>query len=365
MKKERLQYCDALKTISIFLIVAIHVLAFFRDTYVSTNRLYYTLIIFVDALTRVGVPIFFMITGTFMLSKKREEKYSTYLLKRLPKLVIPFFLISIIYYLYENNKNGMTGSLLNFLQVFTSSGGVKYHFWFMYIIIMIYIFIPFLRVLVQNLKKKELRNLIIVIFILGNVLKTVNYYLGNYKYSILTGFCLSDLVTYMNYVFLGYYLYKYEIHYKTIKWLYALGVIFIILIPFADMLYITDSRNDAMLTCVSIFPFIPSIAFYLLFKNNYSKWKIPELIKKGVHLIAPVTLYIYLLHVIIMEVIMEVFNRFWFHQSLIENAAYYLTVFICTILFSSIVAIICNYICRFCSQTIVRLFKREELPNDG
>ena len=157
MKKERLQYCDAHKTISIFLIVAIHVLAFFRDTYVSTNRLYYTLITFVDALTRVGVPIFFMITGTFMLSKKREEKYSTYLLKRLPKLVIPFFLISIIYYLYENNKNGMTGSLLNFLQVFTSSGGVKYHFWFMYIIIMIYIFIPFLRVLVQNLKKKELR----------------------------------------------------------------------------------------------------------------------------------------------------------------------------------------------------------------
>lgn len=73
MKKERLQYCDALKTISIFLIVAIHVLAFFRDTYVSTNRLYYTLITFVDALTRVGVPIFFMITGTFMLSKNEKK----------------------------------------------------------------------------------------------------------------------------------------------------------------------------------------------------------------------------------------------------------------------------------------------------
>lgn len=364
MKKERLQYCDALKTISIFLIVAIHVLAFFRDTYVSTNRLYYTLITFVDALTRVGVPIFFMITGTFMLSKKREEKYSTYLLKRLPKLVIPFFLISIIYYLYENNKNGMTGSLLNFLQVFTSSGGVKYHFWFMYIIIMIYIFIPFLRVLVQNLKKKELRNLIIIIFVLGNVLKTINYYLGNYNYNLFRGFCLSDLVTYINYVLLGYYLYTYEVNTALRKKIYILGIIFILILPFADMLYIDNARNDAMLTCVSIFPFIPSIAFYLLFKYNYNQWKVPAIITKIINIIAPVTLYIYLLHVIIMEVVMKLINKFWFPQNIFENAIYYFGVYIITFVITSILAIICNRIYHFCETKVNGIIKKKESANE-
>lgn len=364
MIKKRLKYCDALKAIAILLIVAIHVLAFFRDTYVSTNKLYYTLLTFVDSLTRVGVPIFFMVTGTLMLSKKKEEKYSIYLVKRLPKLVIPLLLISFVYYLYENNKNGTPGSILNFLQIVTSSGGIKYHFWFMYIIIMIYIFIPFIKVLVQNLKKNELKNLIITIFIFGNVLKTLNYYLGNYNYSLFSGFCLSDLITYMNYVLLGYYLYTYEVSTALRKKFYIFGIIFILILPIADMLYIDDSRNDAMLTCVSLFPFIPSIAFYLLFKYNYNHQKIPTVINKIIDIISPITLYIYLLHVIIMETIMKLINQLWFPQNILENAIYYLCVYITTFITTCILAIICSRIYKFCETKIKSIFKKKEYINE-
>src|SRR5699024_10071113 len=107
-------------------------------------------------------------------------------------------------------------------------------FWFMYIIILIYIFIPFIKVLVQNLKRNELRNLIIVIFILGNVLKTINLYTSKIDITLFTGITLKDITIYSNYVLLGYYLYNYDIKQNTRKKIYIIGILCILLIPIAD-----------------------------------------------------------------------------------------------------------------------------------
>ena len=180
--KERVKYCDTLKAISIILVILIHVFSIYRDLYINSNRLYYTILTLGDSFTRIAVPSFLMITGIFMLSKKGETSYKDYLMKRMPKLIIPFIIFSIVYYLYEKIKAEETLSLLSFFQVFTSYGGAKYHLWFMYVIIIIYLLIPFISILVKALKKKELRNLIILIFVMGNVINFI--YLVSYKYDV-------------------------------------------------------------------------------------------------------------------------------------------------------------------------------------
>ena len=133
------------------------------------KTLKYAILTFFDSLTRVAVPMFFMITGSFMLSNKKNEKYLEYIKKRIPNLFIPFFLISIIYYMVNQYNLKENLSIIDFVGLFTT-GNIKYHFWFMYTIIMIYMFIPFIKKLVQNISKKELITLINLIFIFGNVM---------------------------------------------------------------------------------------------------------------------------------------------------------------------------------------------------
>ena len=174
MKKERVKYCDALRFWAIVSVILIHIFADFRDSYLVQDRLCYFIVTFFDSITRMGVPIFFMLTGIFMLGSNKEESYTQFLKKRVSKLFIPFFLISIVYYIYEGFKNNTSLSILSFLNVFTSNQ-IKYHFWFMYSIILIYLVLPFVKKLVQDLSKKELRTLIFVIFS-GNVLFGITFF---------------------------------------------------------------------------------------------------------------------------------------------------------------------------------------------
>ena len=355
MKQKRIKYIDALRVIAIISVVAIHVFADFRDTYINTNRLYYGLITLLDSFTRMGVPIFFMITGAFMLSKKETKKYSQFLKQRLPKLLIPFFIISIIYFIYEGITQDKPLTVIEFIKQFTSSGGVKYHFWFIYIIILIYIFIPFIKVLVQNLKRNELRNLIIVIFILGNVLKTINLYTSKIDITLFTGITLKDITIYSNYVLLGYYLYNYDIKQNTRKKIYIIGILCILLIPIADLLLIDNMRNDVILGSTSCFPLIPSMALFLLLKYQYNNWNIPKIIDKIEQKSAPLIFYIYMIHVLIMELITKQLQKIWIPNRFIERGLYYFIIFLSTVILSYIIAIIFHKIYSFCEHKIKKI----------
>ena len=157
---KRIKYCDVLKALAIILVILIHVLGVYRDVFINSNKVYYFFLSLLDSIDRIAVPSFFMVTGILMLNKKPEKNYSTYLKKRMPKLIITFTIFSLIYYIYETYKANQTLSVFNFTKTFLTYGGFKYHLWFMYEIIRIYILIPFLYPFIKSLKKVELKNLI-------------------------------------------------------------------------------------------------------------------------------------------------------------------------------------------------------------
>ena len=353
--KERVKYCDTLKALSIILVILIHVFSIYRDLYINTNRLYYTILTLGDSFTRIAVPSFLMITGIFMLSKKSEKNYKDYLFKRMPKLIVPFIIFSVVYYLYEKIKAGETISLLQFFQVFTTYGGAKYHLWFMYVIIIIYLFIPFISILVKSLKKKDLKTLIILIFIMGNVINFIYLFSNKYNINLFRGIALSDISICINYLFVGYYLYNNNIKRSTRKIIYVLGIISIILMPIFDGLHIDNMRNDVTFTVSSIFPIFPSISSFLFLKYNYEKLKIPNIIEKTAANIASVSLYIYMIHVIILEYVnkyaLEIIPATRFLNSIILIVL----VLIITSILSIIAAFIFNYIYKWISKQIINL----------
>lgn len=355
---QRVKYCDFLKGLSIILVILIHIFSTYRGIYFEENKIYYFILSLGDSFTRIAVPTFFMITGIFMLSKNYNESYKQYFFKRMPKLIISFLVFSIVYYIYEIRKSSGTYSLLYFLQTLTTYGGFKYHLWFMYEIIRIYLLIPFISILVKNITKKKLSNLIILIYILGNVGIFSQMFSYKYGYNLLSGLPLSSLAICINYLLLGYYLYNNDISKKNRKRMYILGIISIILMPIFDMIYIGDTRigEDFVYTISSIFPIFPSMATFVFVKYNYEKFHIAKRVEKVMSKIANNSLYIYLVHVIIVEYITKFIMKYLEVYSFpIAIISIIITLILATII-SYIASVIINYMYNLIAKILKRLF---------
>ena len=149
--KKRIEYLDQLRFCAILSIILLHCIAIFRYQYYGNDSLSFFAMTFLDAFTRFGVPMFFMLTGALMLPKK-EENYKEFFQKRIWKLIVAYVFFSGIYYLY---KVGTNINLFEFVRQVTSFK-TEYHLWFMPVIIIIYTFIPFIKKMVNHLEEKEL-----------------------------------------------------------------------------------------------------------------------------------------------------------------------------------------------------------------
>lgn len=353
--KQRVRYCDLLRFLAIISVILIHVVADFRQLYLLDNKNYYFLFTVFDSLARTGVPLFFMFTGMFLLNSKKEEKYSDFVKKTVKKLVIPLIVVSFVYYVYDCWALASTSfSLFDFITGLYSNN-IKYHLWYMYSIILIYLLIPFLRVGVQHLKKTELRNLIILIFVLGFCTSTLTQFCDYFEIPNFDGISYPTILTQINYLLLGYYLYKYKVAEKFRKPLYVLGIVSFICIPVLDYLLMTGVRWEPFSPPERIFPFFMTIALFVFVKENYDKWHVSERLEKFFALVASLSLYIYLLHVLVLEFSRKVIYHFINPVGLWPN----LLMFICLLLITAVGTFILSYVLRkfiiFCKT---KLFKR-------
>ena len=298
--RRRILYLDRLRFFAILTIILLHIIALFRWKYFNINNNYFILLTFLDSFTRVGIPIFFMLTGTLMFPKK-DEKYKEFFKNRVLKLIIAYFSFCIVYYIYNVLIGKYSFSIYEFLRLSTS-GSIAYHLWFMPIIILIYIFIPFIKKIVLHLKNKELLNMIIIIFILGNCLIGLEAILERYNYYLLGNFTLPNLIVYTNYLFIGYYLSINEL--KVNKRLIILSIISIILIPLLTVLVSTNEINDIFLNSLSPLVVFPSVLVFLLFKNNKIEvTKLDQVIIRNINNI----FYVYLVHALVINIILLLF----------------------------------------------------------
>ena len=257
--KKRVEHIDLIRVFACLSVIAIHINAITRDNFITNNKTYYALFTLLDSFTRAGVPLFLMLTGYFVL--KKEEDYKTFIKKKMPKLIIPFILFSFVYYLYLVYDTNISFNILNFIKRLFNNE-IYYHLWYMYTIILIYLFIPYEKVLVDNLKQKDL------LFIDGNV------------------------------------------------------------------------RNDVMLTATSILPVFYTLGIYYLIKDNYDKLKINKKVKKLIENYSRLSLYIYLSHVLVMNITVKILSNYWIYDRFVENILFTIIVFIITAIVSYFISII-------------------------
>ena len=313
MKKGRLLYIDVIKTISIVLVILIHVSSsvIYSVKVDSSNFAIYN---FFDSISRSCVPLFVMASGAYFLNNKNKldlkKLFKKYIFNIIIALIFSSVVIELLKYLVSPGHISMWKFLVN---VMTGD----YVLWFFYMILGFYIITPILR---QITKSKEITFYLITIsFIIGVFIPTINYFLElEFLNKLISqmffgmfdaygGFCV------LIYYLLGFYLSEFEFEKKYVYLLYVLGILGVIL-SFSLTEYfsiINGSPNFYFYNYMTLPVFFTSVALFLFFKYLFND-KITK--NKMILLISTSTLFIYPIH----RMLLVLFSLFDISKILIE-----------------------------------------------
>lgn len=230
-----------------------------------------------DAAVRMAVPLFFMLTGYLLLS--RREPLGVFFWKRMRKLVVPLVMWSLFYIAWERfwkHENLEFVFSLDPIGIVRGilAGPAYYHLWFMYAIVGLYLFIPLLRPLVQNASGKELWTYVILWFTASSLLPLLKD-----RFSLQTGFGLEMMTGFSGFLVFGKLLGELRISRKmalSAFLVYAASVCatsYLVLISCKkaggwDPYYLGNSVPNTILTGVSAFIVLKAVAEHPRFPSH-------------------------------------------------------------------------------------------------
>lgn len=318
MKKEYFKNIDLLKSIACILVIINH-----TSSYLLINENYLPFYKIEFVLCRIAVPIFIMCTGYLMCTKELKGKD---ILKKILKVFIPLFLLSGLIYLLQHKTIDFL-----FLQNFIATPIIE-PFWYIYMLIGLYLIMPFLNYITKNASTKEHIFLISVILIMPALLK-----LFSLEFSTYWGVAIP---TYS----IGYYLMGslfYKIH-DQIKFTKLSGILFFILYIIGIIFYTNDHLELYNIDSLLL------ISMSILFMNFILGFKIKHQYK-FLTLISANSLYIYLFHPILQNKIYElsIFQNLLSFNYIIGILFYQLTVFLVCFLLAYLFNFIMSKISKF------------------
>ena len=279
---ERIKWIDALKCIAIIGIVFLHSFNFCHPIIRGFDL--YDL----HQLGRFGVPLFILVSGTLLLGRK-DYDYVTFLKKRFIRICYPlifFIVIAMIFGLYDNPLVA---------------------FWYCWMILGVYLSIPFINKIILNSSMRELEYLI-AIGLFASIFYQIMLKSGIY-FSLDLNFFVSPLL----YLVLGYYLSKKEFNIKPNKIIALSAIVFIIstvckiylgnsfdVYPTLKVMYVPiDLSIMQILQCCSVFLFFKYLygdvsGISLSLKNVLTK----DSINKAIVSIGRSSYGIYLVHIL-------------------------------------------------------------------
>jgi surface polysaccharide O-acyltransferase-like enzyme len=338
MEKKRDYIYDFLRVLACIFIIFIHC----AERFLHGNK--YDLVFyeytFTSALVRSGVSLFFIISGALLLNKK-DESLGQFYLKRFSKVVVPLFLYSLIFiFMDDYNYSIDFFKPLNFFNAFLKifSEPAYYHLWFIYTIIGIYLFVPFLRKMLQNLNDKECAYL----FVLLIIVCFIKYFLPSCGINInIDNLLIIDRL--IPFVF-GYLLTRDVInkHYKII---YVLGVLsfvfYIIALAFLP--------NFEYLNTVSPTMQFETMAIFLFFIRNKNRICGNASLNKAICFISVYTYEIYIIHAKVLDLLQM---NLYYNVTIVSPYITMLIVAFLTFIISFAVALIIN---NLITKNIIRL----------
>lgn len=310
----RKNYISILNVLACIGVVILHT---FETGYTSDANFVFEVLI--RAIAYCAVPVFFMITGATLIDYRERYDTKTFFKKRLLKVIIPLIIWSIIYFIINFFKGKFSINDLSFKFVFEYFFLVKTNpiFWFFVVIIGIYLAIPVISLIPQESRRKAFLYIIIITFVFNQFLPDLLYHLNlNYNYDLKFPLTYSGWISF---IFIGYYIDKYEIVKKHRMIIYVLGIIgFLTMV--VPTIFISYHKNESCswfdeyydAPCV-----LYSASIFLFFKSKINNNQIVTKIMPFFNFVAPTTLGIYVLHIAIRDFLRYFYTYSYFGMNLV------------------------------------------------
>lgn len=287
---------DTLRTIAILMVITIHTTGQFVLDVSQKDFGYYTASFF-ESIVQIGVPIFVMLSGTFILDKK-IDCWKDFYQKRLPKLIIPFVVWLPLNWLWLVIKGD------NLLSIIINGGGLL-QLWFIPMLLILYIITPLLQIVVRRieLSKRPFRYLVLfttLLFFIGFGDELYAEFSLHPPYPYYPFFSLR----YAGFFVAGYLLRKYPLERRmsivVTSVVYLLSIAGIMI--FANVIW--SKTNEYFYHNLSPFIIIQALALFALFSSRRGVERIKPNILSRQH---SFVLGIYLVHIIWLNIVTKAF----------------------------------------------------------
>lgn len=287
-------WADALRTLACLMVIGIHVCGVGWYT-MDTASVDWLVINGADSALRAAVPLFFMLSGTFLLDR---DPMPQKLIRRILRLVALWAIFSVLYALERSGRQLPAGPA-EFLQQCLQE---HFHLWFLRTLACIYLLLPVLRALVAWQDGRWVRWYLVVFLTFGllrqSLMKQLFPGMGWVRF-------VPELCGYCGYFVLGWYLRQRvpvpESRYQKLL-LAALYLAMAVLIGVATHLCsVSLERNDErMYDYLGVPVAIQAVCLFQLART----WK-PGRMSRALARLAPLSLGIYLLHPVMIDLLIR------------------------------------------------------------
>ncbi len=288
-ERKKRGYIDLLRSCAMYMVIALHCVT----GYVGSEDIFATrtwwLCSVINGIGRMGVPIFFMISGLLALSDSRTLDIKSFYKKRFIKILVPFICWDVIYFLLTCLSSGTAPDILLFFRELLRTGS-KYHLWYVYQILALYLLAPFIKKIVDSCSRGELLIFLFIVLLQPTVFRFIN--------TVQTAVTISPFLAlvegYVGYFLVGYILGTWEFSRKQKGIIYALGVLGLAVNIFGNYFISSPQQIRVMFTeGYSISHYLCAGALFLLARELNDKlpgrrlWSALAGISYGVYLSHP------------------------------------------------------------------------------
>lgn len=297
--KKRIFYLDFLRSFAIIMVLLLHSIS----SYITELGLFGTtswyVNLFLNAFSRTGVPIFFMISGSLMLSSDNTENFKRFYKRSLVHIAIPLVFWNVAYFIYKCIRGYIDFDITILLSDFINCG-TGYHLWYLYTLVGIYLIAPFLKILINNCSMNQLIWLLFLMMLCTTIRPFINMVTPLYVY------LFEPLFNgYISYFIMGYILSKINYNYKTIAGFLAAGLLGLAGSVVLNHIHSSSDGIDLVTNYgYSLCHYVLAAAIFAVSKVAFEK---RTLFRGIVYALSKYSFGIYLIHVAVIDLVVNCF----------------------------------------------------------
>ncbi len=305
--RKNIIYLSRLRAVSCIAVVVLHTFFAFDSCAHSLSQ--HTAMITGRNLMSWAVPCFVMVSGTLLLAPERKTDFRKLFGQYILRMVLALLIFTVIFSVFDSviSPNSLNGSLFGDIMSDIFLGTGWKHMWYLYLMIAIYLLLPFYKMITKNADKNELIYLLVIYLVFMSAIPVYTAFSGKVPAFYI---CVSTI--YPMYLFAGYI-----IHNKMIKMNFIVSVVCIAVFSAVITLMTSItcySKNTAFDSLLSNYGFpitvLGSFGMFSLFKSSEKQnWKIVDKVLSGID---KCSFGIYLIHMAVLRVIFSFvkFNPF-------------------------------------------------------